>query len=67
MWVAGIREGGVAESRLLAKDGVYLHAAPRLVTSLPMHPGSRADVAIRCTVIGDYTLDTVLTLAIAAV
>ena len=42
------------EVQLLAKDGVYLHEAPRQITSVPMHPGSRADAAVRCEAAGDY-------------
>lgn len=34
--------------RLLAKDGVYLPSAPREVTSLPLFPGARCDVLVRC-------------------
>lgn len=37
------------EMQLLAKDGLYLQEAPRLVTSLPLYPAARCDVAVRCT------------------
>ena len=37
------------EMQLLAKDGMYLEEAPRLVTSLPLYPAARCDVAVRCT------------------
>lgn len=37
------------EMQLLAKDGIYLEVAPRAVTSLPLSPAARCDVAIRCT------------------
>jgi FtsP/CotA-like multicopper oxidase with cupredoxin domain len=34
---------------LIAKDSIYLPTAPRSITSIPLYPASRADVAIRCT------------------
>ena len=37
------------EMQLLAKDGIYLEEAPRAVTSLPLYPAARCDVAVRCT------------------
>lgn len=36
------------EMQLLAKDGAYLPTFPRLVQHLPLYPGARADVAVRC-------------------
>ena len=36
------------EVGLLAKDGIYLHSAPRVITAGYMGPGSRADWLIRC-------------------
>jgi len=37
------------EMKLLAKDGVYLHQAPRNISTVYLPSGGRADVAIRCT------------------
>ena len=36
------------EVGLLAKDGIYLHTAPRTITAGYMGPGSRADWLVRC-------------------
>ena len=41
--------GVSCEMGLMAKDGVYLEVFPRRVTELPLYPGARADVAVRCT------------------
>ena len=40
---------------LIAKDGIYLHTAPRTITQGYMGPGSRADWAVSCPA-GSYTL-----------
>jgi FtsP/CotA-like multicopper oxidase with cupredoxin domain len=52
-------EGGTASStasdsckcelQLLAKDGIYLMQAPRLVHRIVLPPAGRADIAIRCS------------------
>ena len=47
------------EWKLLAKDGVYVAAAPRALSSVYMAPGNRADVLIRCTTVGSFTVDSV--------
>jgi len=47
------------EWKLLAKDGVYVAAAPRALSSVYMAPGNRADVLIRCTTVGTFTVDSV--------
>jgi len=44
------------EMQLLAKDGIYLATAPRLVTELPLFSGARADVAVRCERPGNVSL-----------
>jgi FtsP/CotA-like multicopper oxidase with cupredoxin domain len=45
------------ELRLIAKDGGYLHTAPRTLTdSVQMYPGARADVLVRCAAGGPYAL-----------
>mmetsp|Transcript_18920 Transcript_18920/g.38995 ORF Transcript_18920/g.38995 Transcript_18920/m.38995 type:complete len:800 (-) Transcript_18920:198-2597(-) len=44
------------EMRLLAKDGVFLMDAGRPVTSIRLFPGARADVAVRCSTVGSYTM-----------
>lgn len=40
------------EMQLLAKDGIYLHTAPRTVETLPLYSGARCDVAVRCSAEG---------------
>ena len=37
------------EMQLIAKDGIYLEEAPRVVNSLPLYPAARCDVAVRCS------------------
>lgn len=44
-----IRNGFSCEFGLLAKDGVYLNVAPRVVTEVYLASGNRADVAMRCS------------------
>jgi FtsP/CotA-like multicopper oxidase with cupredoxin domain len=44
---------------LLAKDGVYVKNAPRALSSVYMAPGNRADVVVRCSSVGTFTIDTV--------
>ena len=49
---------------LLAKDGIYLDDAPRSVDAFYLHPGNRADVAIRCDIEeGAYSIDIVSTVS----
>lgn len=45
-------DGAACEFQLLAKDEVYLADYPRAVRSLPVPPGGRADVMVRCRQIG---------------
>ena len=40
-------DDGSCEMQLVAKDGAYLPEAPRAVTSLPIAPGMRCDIAVR--------------------
>ena len=47
------------EWTLLAKDGIYVDNAPRALTNVYMAPGNRADVLIRCTTVGSFTVDSV--------
>jgi hypothetical protein len=42
--------------QLLAKDGIYLNTAPRLITKAYFAQASRADIAIQCTGIGSVNL-----------
>lgn len=52
------------EMELIAKDGVYLNSAPRLVRSLHLSPGSRCDVLVRCNeVISAVTWTAATTMA----
>ena len=44
--------------QLLAKDGIYLHDAPRLVEWIILSPGNRADVAVRCFDVGMEYMNT---------
>lgn len=43
------------DMELLAKDGIYLHTAPRTVTSIYMGPGTRTEVLVRCPP-GEYEM-----------
>merc|ERR1712118_511599 len=42
--------------QLIAKDGIYLNSAPRLISSVILASGNRADVMVRCTEPGKYFL-----------
>jgi len=58
------------DMRLLAKDGVYIRNFPRTITSAQIPTGGRADVMVRCTSGGtftmrDYASQTVMTLAVS--
>jgi len=44
------------ETKLLAKDGIYLNKAPRDFTAGVMTSGNRADILIRCQAPGQYTI-----------
>ena len=44
------------ELRLLAKDGIYLTAGPRAISTIYLAPGNRADVAVRCMAAGTYEM-----------
>jgi FtsP/CotA-like multicopper oxidase with cupredoxin domain len=44
------------EWKLLAKDGIYVKNAPRALTVVHMAPGNRADVVIKCTTAGTFTV-----------
>jgi len=44
------------EVLLIAKDGVYLQEIPRTISAIHLWPGARADVMVRCTTAGSYTL-----------
>eukprot|EP00959_Pyramimonas_sp_CCMP1952_P299342 6260864-Pyramimonas_sp.AAC.1 len=43
---------------LLAKDGVYLPTAPRAVTTAVLAPGTRADIAVMCSTVGMFTMQS---------
>mmetsp|Transcript_82655 Transcript_82655/g.266564 ORF Transcript_82655/g.266564 Transcript_82655/m.266564 type:complete len:775 (+) Transcript_82655:43-2367(+) len=49
---SGFSEHSTCEMQLLAKDGVYLHEAPRFVDRLYFASGNRVDIAIRCKCVG---------------
>jgi len=40
------------EMQLLAKDGIYIQDFPRRLKKLPIPPGGRADVMVRCSRVG---------------
>ena len=44
--------------QLLAKDGIYIQDFPRRVKKLPIPPGGRADVMIRCSKVGKTFVKT---------
>lgn len=46
------------EMQLLAKDGIYLHEAPRKVDYLYFASGNRVDVAFRCSCVGTESCES---------
>jgi len=47
---AGDKRGSAyCQYQLLAKDGIYLHEAPRTIERIYLVSGSRADIAVSCT------------------
>jgi FtsP/CotA-like multicopper oxidase with cupredoxin domain len=44
------------EFNLIAKDGIYLMHAPRVIPRIPLWEGSRADVMVRCQTVGTYEI-----------
>jgi FtsP/CotA-like multicopper oxidase with cupredoxin domain len=58
--------GNNCETWLLAKDGVYLQDAPRQVSAFFVGTtASRADVAVRCSAAGSYSLGGIATLQVS--
>eukprot|EP00985_Skeletonema_marinoi_P018467 scaffold10312_cov141-Skeletonema_marinoi.AAC.9 len=57
--LAFLSETGQCEFKLLAKDGIFLNDAPRNVNTVILSPGNRADVAVRCSEIGQENMKTV--------
>jgi len=51
-------QGGKCEMFLLAKDGIYIQDFPRSITSAPVPTGGRADMMVRCTTSGSYSVTT---------
>jgi len=47
------------EWKLLAKDGIYVHNAPRALSSVYLAPGNRIDLLIRCSSVGTFEVDSV--------
>lgn len=47
------KEGASCTVQLLAKDGIYLTDAPRIVSNIILSAGNRADVAVRCKGVGE--------------
>jgi FtsP/CotA-like multicopper oxidase with cupredoxin domain len=47
------------EMQLLAKDGVYISDFPRALTVAPIPLGGRADVMVRCSTAGTYSVTDV--------
>jgi len=50
--LAFLSQSGNCEIHLLAKDGIFLSDAPRKVPEVMLSPGNRADVAVRCSAVG---------------
>ena len=48
--------GGVCTMQVLARDGVFFHTSYLTTTSIALAQGNRADVAVRCTAEGSYTV-----------
>jgi len=49
---------GRCEMILLAKDGLYIRDFPRTITMAPIPVGGRADLMVRCSSAGTYTVTT---------
>jgi len=52
------------EMQLLAKDGIYIQDFPRHVKELPIPPGGRAEIMIRCNNVGTTFVKTIRRVAI---
>eukprot|EP00579_Thalassiosira_antarctica_P014394 CAMPEP_0201944786 /NCGR_PEP_ID=MMETSP0903-20130614/53570_1 /ASSEMBLY_ACC=CAM_ASM_000552 /TAXON_ID=420261 /ORGANISM="Thalassiosira antarctica, Strain CCMP982" /LENGTH=745 /DNA_ID=CAMNT_0048487841 /DNA_START=56 /DNA_END=2294 /DNA_ORIENTATION=+ len=50
--ISFLSQSGACEFQLLAKDGIYLTDAPRTVPAIILSPGNKADVAVRCSKVG---------------
>ena len=48
--------GGVCEMNLLAKDGIYINDYPRALSKFPIPVGGRADIMVRCSSTGIFTV-----------
>lgn len=44
------------ELQMIAKDGIYLNFAPREIHYFPLAPGTRVDIALRCSAEGSYAI-----------
>jgi len=56
--IAFLSQSGKCEMQLIAKDGIYLPTFPRSVDQIILSPGNRADVAVRCTKVGEESMNT---------
>lgn len=55
-----IQTGGNCEVNLLAKDGIYINDYPRPLTFYPISTAGRADIMVRCSSTGSWTVDSYL-------
>ena len=55
------------EFQLLAKDGVYLNDYPRVIHVLPVPPGGRADIMVRCNKVGSTKIRALSRLAMTII
>jgi len=51
-----VESGGKCEMNLLAKDGIYITDYPRPINMYRIPTGGRADIMVRCSVAGEYTV-----------
>lgn len=51
-----IESSGNCEMALLAKDSIYIADYPRTITMATIPTGGRADIMVRCTAAGTYTV-----------
>jgi len=52
--------GGSCEMNLLAKDGIYINDYPRPLSTYPIPVGGRAEIMVRCSTSGIFTVNDYL-------
>jgi len=59
IYLKSLENEAECEFYLLAKDGIYVSDYPRSVRSLPIPPGGRADIMIRCNAVGNSAVNAI--------